>query len=84
MNQFITRPPVPGEVITTFHGDNDDSPDAEFFRILAVNSKLDRIAFIRATPKQSAGRLYFLNPRIEKLSWLLSENISRLLISVQN
>ena len=62
MNQFITRAPTPGEVITTYHNDNEDSPDADFFRVLAVNSKLDRIVFIRATPKQSAGRLYFLNP----------------------
>lgn len=77
MNQFITRPPIPGEVITTYHSDDEDSPDAEFFRVLAVNSKLDRIVFTRATPKQSAGRLYFLNPRIEKLSWLLSEDISK-------
>ena len=61
MNQFITRAPTPGEVITTYHNDNEDSPDAELFRVLAVNSKLDRIVFIRATPKQSAGRLYFLN-----------------------
>lgn len=77
MNQFITRPPIPGEVITTYLSDNEDSPDAEFFRVLAVNSQLDRIVFTRATPKQSAGRLYFLNPRIEKLSWLLSEDISK-------
>ena len=77
MNQFITRSPIPGEVITTCHSDNEDSPDAEFFRVLMVNSKLDRIVFTRATPKQSAGRLYFLNPRVEKLSWLLSEDISK-------
>lgn len=77
MNQFITRAPTPGEVITAYHNDNEDSPDADFFRVLAVNSKLDRIVFIRATPKQSAGRLYFLNPRVEKLSWLLSDEISK-------
>lgn len=77
MNQFITRAPTPGEVITTYHNDNEDSSDADFFRVLAVNSKLDRIVFIRATPKQSAGRLYFLNPRVEKLSWLLSDEISK-------
>lgn len=76
MNQFITRPPIPGEVITTYHSDPEDSPDAEFFRVLAVNSKLDKIVFTRATSKASAGRLYFVNPRIEKLSWLLSDEIS--------
>ena len=77
MNQFITRPPIPGEVISTFNGDEEGADDAEFFRVLAVNSSLDRIVFIRATPKRSAGRLYFNNPRVEELSWLLSEKVSR-------
>ncbi|SBT11150.1 conserved hypothetical protein [Candidatus Propionivibrio aalborgensis] len=77
MNQFITRSPIPGEVITSYHSNHEDAPDAEFFRVLAVNKQLDRIAFVRATPKQSAGRLYFLSPRVEKLSWLLSEDISK-------
>ncbi|MEC5387308.1 hypothetical protein VVD49_16380 [Uliginosibacterium sp. H3] len=77
MNQFITRPPLPGQVIASHHGDADVEREGEFFRVLLVNSAIDRIVFIRATPKRSAGRLYFSSPRVEKLSWLLSPVISK-------
>lgn len=81
MNNFITRPPVPGEVIFFRLVDEEESkekkvPDTEKFRVLYTNVALDRIIYIRATPKQSSGRLYFSNPRVEKLSWLMSPEIS--------
>lgn len=81
MNSRLKKLPVPGEVIAV---KNKRAVLSSLSRVLYTNEKQDRIVVIPVEPHRSKGRIYFVGPRVVKLSLVMADMGNHLLHILPN
>lgn len=76
MTGQVKRLPIPGEIIAVKQAGAVISTTS---RVLEVNESSDRIVLISIEPRRSSGRIYFLQPAVQRLSAVMTSLDGKLL-----